>query len=430
MNRADQAPEPSMEELLASIRLIISDADRNGLPHREPIHPGAPATEEANAGNTGMAAQSEEVFDLTDELVFPGGQAASLSPGPNGRRGFAPADEEVSAFELHGAPRRAAPSNALSVPNAAPPPARLERQQQPAPSVTRPIWSGRELTPRAAPSQLAAPRAREEGIAARPQARNWATDIQLPVPEEGPVSLFSPQGTVREPAAEAASSVEARFDGAAGGDGGTVAVAALAQRLARSAIGVLKASELESAKQVDFEQLDTDSRAEVSERFANAIERESATPGAGQLAGQLDNATVQVREQEPPQSAPAQSLMFESAARPEAKHPPEQDANPDFTAEQQAAAPQRPSQLAAAAQISTRQEPAAPPVAQPLAQAQFVGPAHAPVPVQTGNPLEDAVREMLRPLLVQWLNENMPRILETAIRDEIALRGLLPKSDG
>jgi hypothetical protein len=43
--------------------------------------------------------------------------------------------------------------------------------------------------------------------------------------------------------------------------------------------------------------------------------------------------------------------------------------------------------------------------------------------------LEDAVREMLRPLLVQWLNENMPRILESAIREEIAARGLLPGSD-
>jgi cell pole-organizing protein PopZ len=36
---------------------------------------------------------------------------------------------------------------------------------------------------------------------------------------------------------------------------------------------------------------------------------------------------------------------------------------------------------------------------------------------------------MLRPLLVQWLNDNMPRILENAIRDEIQTRGLLPKSD-
>ncbi len=36
MNRADQAPEPSIEELLASIRLIISDADKQAPFQKEP----------------------------------------------------------------------------------------------------------------------------------------------------------------------------------------------------------------------------------------------------------------------------------------------------------------------------------------------------------------------------------------------------------
>jgi cell pole-organizing protein PopZ len=36
---------------------------------------------------------------------------------------------------------------------------------------------------------------------------------------------------------------------------------------------------------------------------------------------------------------------------------------------------------------------------------------------------------MLQPLLAQWLNEHMPRILDKAIRDEIATRGLLPKTE-
>ncbi len=58
-----------------------------------------------------------------------------------------------------------------------------------------------------------------------------------------------------------------------------------------------------------------------------------------------------------------------------------------------------------------------------------MGPVQPPVHVPHGGPLETAVRELLRPLLVQWLNENMPRILENAIREEIATRGLFPKSD-
>ncbi len=55
--------------------------------------------------------------------------------------------------------------------------------------------------------------------------------------------------------------------------------------------------------------------------------------------------------------------------------------------------------------------------------------AEAARPAASGPPLEDAVRDMLRPLLVQWLNDHMPRILESAIREEIATRGLLPKTE-
>lgn len=40
--------------------------------------------------------------------------------------------------------------------------------------------------------------------------------------------------------------------------------------------------------------------------------------------------------------------------------------------------------------------------------------------------LEDSVKEMLRPMLREWLDENMPRILESALRDELQA-GRLPK---
>ncbi len=40
--------------------------------------------------------------------------------------------------------------------------------------------------------------------------------------------------------------------------------------------------------------------------------------------------------------------------------------------------------------------------------------------------LEETVREMLKPLLVQWLNENMPRIINDVLRQEMASSGLLP----
>ncbi len=44
-------------------------------------------------------------------------------------------------------------------------------------------------------------------------------------------------------------------------------------------------------------------------------------------------------------------------------------------------------------------------------------PAAAPSP---GNPLEEVVRDMLRPMLKQWLDENMPGLVEKIVEREIA----------
>ena len=44
--------------------------------------------------------------------------------------------------------------------------------------------------------------------------------------------------------------------------------------------------------------------------------------------------------------------------------------------------------------------------------------AAAPPPPQ-GNPLEEMLREMLRPVLKQWLDENLPRIVDEHVKREI-----------
>ena len=44
--------------------------------------------------------------------------------------------------------------------------------------------------------------------------------------------------------------------------------------------------------------------------------------------------------------------------------------------------------------------------------------ATAPPPSQV-NPLEDMLREMLRPVLKQWLDENLPRIVDEHVKREI-----------
>ncbi len=65
--------------------------------------------------------------------------------------------------------------------------------------------------------------------------------------------------------------------------------------------------------------------------------------------------------------------------------------------------------------------PAAVPVSQPVATA---APA-APAGVQT---LEDTVARLLRPMLRQWLDDNMPRIVEKAFKEELAAQAPRPKS--
>ena len=44
--------------------------------------------------------------------------------------------------------------------------------------------------------------------------------------------------------------------------------------------------------------------------------------------------------------------------------------------------------------------------------------AASPPPAQV-NPLEDMLREMLRPVLKQWLDENLPRIVDEHVKREI-----------
>ena len=45
--------------------------------------------------------------------------------------------------------------------------------------------------------------------------------------------------------------------------------------------------------------------------------------------------------------------------------------------------------------------------------------ATAPPPPPPVNPLEDMVREMLRPILKQWLDENLPKIVDEHVKREI-----------
>ena len=43
--------------------------------------------------------------------------------------------------------------------------------------------------------------------------------------------------------------------------------------------------------------------------------------------------------------------------------------------------------------------------------------------------LEDSVKDMLRPMLKQWLDENMSRVLTAALKEELGDRGQYRQGD-
>ena len=46
--------------------------------------------------------------------------------------------------------------------------------------------------------------------------------------------------------------------------------------------------------------------------------------------------------------------------------------------------------------------------------------ASAPPPPPSTNPLEDVIRDMLRPILKQWLDDNLPQIVDEHVKREIS----------
>ena len=168
----------------------------------------------------------------------------------------------------------------------------------------------------------------------------------MPVSEHGPVPLFpTPPGNSHPeaPAAEAdgRGNVPAEIEVQASqpqGDG-PAAVAVLAQSIARSAMGVLEARELEEATQVDFERLDAGSKAEVAERFAAAIESVAQAVQDGQDEAFLTEVIdAQVFEPEP-REQPAVKIAGAPA--------PAKEAAREVKAEAPAPKPEAPAEVAA-----------------------------------------------------------------------------------
>ena len=285
MNRTEQTAEPTMEEILASIRLIISDDSKKAPPARE--DPPAPMPEAAAPLN---ALPAEDVLDLTDELVFPeeGSAPAMTSSAAANSSHFAAGDapgEEPSNErpDLTAAPSQ--PSQAAEMPQAAPyhiapPEAPHDFAQRPAPAPSRTIWSRRELPGSTGPVAAAAPRFSQDAAPSR-QPKSWAQDVQMAISDRGPISLIPGQIQAQKPEPEEARPSSGDAEEEIGvalssglGDKEEAGVAALTEDLIRTAVSAMDAEELATAADIDFGEIDGGRKAEVTERVAAAIQRE------------------------------------------------------------------------------------------------------------------------------------------------------------
>jgi cell pole-organizing protein PopZ len=197
----------------------------------------------------------------------------------------------------------------------------------------------------------------------------------------------------------------------------------------------MNSEELVTAGDVDFSKLGEEQKAEVTETFANAIQRESAPRDKNPLPTLLDEVLRQdfIRERSPDEEPADDSSETEPSSAHEKSHEKAEDESfaPNWGAPEialQAAASRQPAPQVRSEPPSRAFETLAPQEKAPVRDA----PAPQPDPERSApsvSPLETAVRDMLRPLLEQWLDDHMPRVLESAIREEIAARGLFPKTE-
>ncbi len=455
MTRTDQAPEPTMEEILASIRLIIADDAKKVPSGRGEEPPGRAALPKPSVAPLD-ALPEEEVLDLTDFLVFPEERQSNGAPAVASERQAAAAAAQEKAREAQTQRQEAAiaePSEALEGEDIPPQHDDVAPAAEAQPTVSRSeppslrtTWSRREFP--GSPPRAAPPVPRYEAPPRLPE-RAWAQDVQMAIPEHGPVPLIHDQPQTHGPEAagsghaatraqpEAEAGAEAKDDAGQPSHLGKeeeAAVAAIAESIARSAAGSMNSEELATAGEVDFSKLGDEEKAEVTETFAHAIQRESEPREEGPLPTLLDEVLRQdfLRESSPgAKPAEAHSKTETQGARSESKKQAS-ESRADMTW----GAPVMPSRPPASSLPAP--QPGSDPSARGATAPEKVPVKVAPVThaheaptrlAPSRTPFEDAVRDMLRPLLVKWLDEHMPRILESAIREEMSTRGLLPNAE-
>jgi cell pole-organizing protein PopZ len=550
MRKPEQAPEPSIEEILASIRRIIADDTPPAVttaeeesPSRLRARPGVPHLRTADSAVRRSEGRSEDdVFELTEDFMLAEEAPAVVlqepdepaEPSPNGsygdafarRTGSDPYDDSSTrarSEDSHPSPAESSaaeaahnsPSNGLASVMAevqrfvtgnkspeAPKPAAKSQENWAQPSsdpfksepASRPAsrWSARQPaetskgpeplpTARSAPAAPATPRRSAFGM-----RDSWSQGVQMPVPDEGPAIPFASDESAELPAAphgpaETGASLvppaDARDTAQTTLEDEATAVAAdaskpipsdvhmRAEKLADRVVSDFANNRFAAPPVAAFLKADKPLMDEITGSLASALAKVGDTvteledavsppediaeemtasdlpnptpfdepaapelPPVAEMPG-LGSGSFVARPVSPSHAPEVGAVMSSDLDTPELpREEPDDIAAAPHPEPREKSSPYWPTGIAGS--MSMPQVPAARGQMMPR-PATTIGTARGsefdrlPSTSSTPKTLEETVREMLRPLLVQWLNENMPRIINDAIREEMASVGLL-----
>ncbi len=466
MNKTGKASEPSMDEILASIRKIIAEepatprAATSGASRRpEPLTADAgsrPAAAAARPAATPAVrapiALDDDLDDLIDgptapvaaraEPVVPAVKPVMTAAAARLAAKSATDEPQAKPAAANGAAHAAsAPAPAVTQRPAAEEPAKsndlgafVPRRETPSMingSARQPMGLSPDL-PMPPADRLAIPASPERAAAsatpadpvatkpvdradAGPASRQGADTPEARAPGQGRVQLNGAERpadkTQNMPAAEAAPAAEAMrtrsgptLGGPTGSDEHTPAASApLASFSASLASQTARAAEAKSEPKT--EAVATSARPDVKpETKADVKPETSAAPSAATAAG------TDARDAGPT-ARPVGTSAPQPMPRPQ--HVPAAP-TPVSATSAPAAATQAPTATPA---------PAVMPATTPTAPAGSLPAAATIMGTPATRTLEDTVAELLRPMLRQWLDANMPRIVEKALRVELAQMG-------
>lgn len=428
MSAESKESQPSIDDILSSIREIIADDSAEGGVDQD----GAPRSRDAANGHP----QSREHAPGSILSVLRGGQAQAAEPGTDQENAPEPAEdvldlsEEFIVTEATAAIRR-----------------EQERRAQ-AEADAQALQDG-ATDEDAAVAQHAD---ENDDEAALGQTSVWAQDFQMPVGEAGPASPFTAVQTHPESAWPSNDPFDvtesyklARSQGAGA-------------RFARKIDEGPHEAPAPDPEPENAAEPAGDHRDEAGIELTSLSEGgASADPGSAhdqiEFAPEADAALDEVRQPEhhqlrafpaaaeleavfgmPPRNPAPTDPQIEDADRFEPGQEP-MDVSPQQSTDETASAPPD-----AHAPVETMPEPhqaAAPEAREPMETTPAPGqgaaqcapeetsraPA-APAPATVGGKtLEDSVKELLRPMLQEWLDKNMPRLVEAAMREEVAEAG-------